>query len=187
MPPISKVYTTGPPPGKGQAMGKLLLAPLIALALSLPPPLLAHGVRGKVGSGGVVVTAEYDTGEPMSYARVDISAPGAKLPFQCGRTDRNGRFAFFPDTLGVWKVVVDDEVGHRLEINIPVNAALRVGNTTQGAQTPAPYLPKYASILIGICIIIGLFGSILWYKGRGDYLKAKQILEQEEGKAQRPG
>ncbi len=47
--------------------------------------IYAHGVRGRVDAGGMVVTAQYDTGEPMSYAKVNISAPGAKLSFQSGR------------------------------------------------------------------------------------------------------
>ena len=83
----------------------------------LPLPLLyAHGVKSTVEKGGIVVTAQYDTGEAMSYARVKISAPGARLTFQSGRTDRNGRFCFYPDGPGDWEMIVDDEMGHRLEV-----------------------------------------------------------------------
>ncbi|MBL0732591.1 MAG: carboxypeptidase regulatory-like domain-containing protein, partial [Desulfosarcina sp.] len=85
----------------------------------LPILAHAHGVKGKISSGGIVVTTEYDSGEPMSYARVKISAPAAKLTFQSGQTDRNGRFCFFPDAPGDWDVVVDDEMVHRLEIMVP--------------------------------------------------------------------
>ena len=55
---------------------------LWAVIFLSPFNLHAHGVRGKVGKGGIVVTAQYDTGEPMSYSKVDISAPNSKLPFQ---------------------------------------------------------------------------------------------------------
>jgi nickel transport protein len=80
----------------------------------------AHGAKGTVRDGGIIVSAVYDSGEPMSYAKVKISAPQAELTFQSGRTDRNGRFCFFPDMAGEWKVIVDDEIGHRLELKVPV-------------------------------------------------------------------
>jgi len=93
----------------------------LAILFLAPYGVFAHGVMSEIGAGGIVVTAEYDTGEPMSYAKVKIMAPGAKLPFQSGRTDRNGRFCFFPDKQGEWKVIVDDEMGHRLEVRVPVD------------------------------------------------------------------
>jgi len=86
----------------------------------LPSLCNAHGAKGTVRDGGITVRAVYDTGEPMSYAKVKISAPQAELTFQSGRTDRNGRFCFFPDIAGEWKVIVDDEIGHRLELKVPV-------------------------------------------------------------------
>ena len=99
---------------------------LAGMIFLLPPGPYAHGVKGKVDSGGVVITAQYDTGEAMSYARVNISAPGARVTFQSGRTDRNGRFCFSPDAPGNWIVVVDDEIGHRLEVVVPVNKAKKI-------------------------------------------------------------
>jgi len=81
---------------------------IIVLIFIFPVSLHTHGVRGKVGKGRIVVIAQYDTGEPMSYAKVEISAPNSKLPFQSGRINRNGRFCFFPDTPGTWKVVVNE-------------------------------------------------------------------------------
>jgi len=77
----------------------------------------------------------------MSYARVKISAPGAKLTFQSGRTDRNGRFCFFPDTPGDWKVVVDDEMGHRLEVMVPVNKSMELKtNQKHGSRAEGLFL-----------------------------------------------
>lgn len=126
---------------------------IATLAFLLPSPLFAHGVKGTVKEGGLVVTAQYDTGEAMSYARVRISAPGAKLPFQSGRTDRNCRFCFFPDVAGDWQVVVDDEIGHRLEVNVPVDEAMNL-KTDRAAGRSKSSLAKYerevASCSIGI-------------------------------------
>lgn len=141
-------------------MYKGLITSLLAIISLVPYQLCAHGVRGKVDSGGVVVIAEYDTGEPMSYAKVNILAPKAKLPFQSGRTDRNGRFCFSPDTSGEWKVVVDDEMGHRLEVMVPVDEAMQL-KTNQRAGGLDRSLFRYARVIIGISIIFGIFGSLL--------------------------
>lgn len=125
-----------------------------------------HGVNGKVDAGGIVVTAEYDSGEAMSYAKVKISAPGAKITFQSGRTDRNGRFSFFPDTPGDWKVVVDDEMGHRLELSVPVDETLVFRDNQQRGETGESSSSRYEKALIGISIIFGISGIFFWWKGR---------------------
>ena len=139
---------------------------IIASILSAIMPCLihAHGVQSSVENGGLVVTAQYDTGEAMSYAKVTISAPGAKLPFQSGRTDKNGRFCFFPDTVGEWIVVVDDEIGHRLEVDIPVDDAMKP-ETDPAAIRPKSSFSKYEKVLIGIGIILGVSGLFFWRLG----------------------
>jgi nickel transport protein len=132
----------------------------------LPISAFSHGTEGRVEKGGLVVTALYDSGEGMSYAKVEISAPGAKLPFQSGRTDRNGRFCFFPDSAGEWKVTVDDEMGHLLEVRVPVDEQL-AHQTFQGTAGPERSgLSRTEKALMGICIIFGLCGFFFWWKGR---------------------
>lgn len=130
----------------------------------MPCLVYAHGVQGSVENGGLVVTAQYDTGEAMSYAKVSISAPGAKLSFQSGRTDRNGRFCFFPDTVGEWNVAVDDEMGHRLEVDIPVDEAIKLETGSMAGKSKNS-LAKYEKVLIGIGIIFGLSGLLFWRLG----------------------
>ena len=134
------------------------------MAVIIPPLIHAHGVQGSVENGGLVVTAQYDTGEAMSYAKVTISAPGAKLPFQSGRTDRNGRFCFFPDTAGEWIVVVDDEIGHRLDVDIPVDEAMKLETGSMAGKSKNS-LAKYEKVLIGIGIIFGVSGLFFWWLG----------------------
>ena len=137
--------------------------------LLVPSLLYAHGVNGKVDAGGIVVTAEYDSGEAMSYAKVKISAPGAKITFQSGRTDRNGRFSFFPDAPGDWEVVVDDEMGHRLELKVPVNETMTLQTNEQRGNDGQASLSRYQKALMGICIIFGISGILFWWKGRRSY------------------
>ncbi|WP_339135497.1 MAG: hypothetical protein WGN25_18085 [Candidatus Electrothrix sp. GW3-4] len=83
----------------------------------------AHGVHGDTGSGSkaICTSASYEDGESMSYATVEIIAPNAKLPFQTGRTDRNGYFCFRPDTPGRWKITVKDEDGHFIRLGTKVS------------------------------------------------------------------
>jgi nickel transport protein len=143
---------------------------------TLPPILYAHGVMGKVDTGGMVVSARYDTGEPMSYARVKIAAPGTKLTFQSGRTDRNGRFCFFPDVPGDWKVIVDDEIGHRLEIAVPVNDSKELITDQQVRGSSGSSLSRYAKVLIGVCFIFGISGIFFWWKGKLVYMRINEKL-----------
>jgi nickel transport protein len=146
------------------------------LVILFPGLLHAHGVQGTVENGGIVVMAQYDTSEAMSYARVSIEAPEAKLPFQSGRTDRNGRFCFFPDTTGEWKVVVDDEMGHRLEVNVSVDEAMKF-KTEPASGGPKSSLSKYEKALIGIGIIFGVTGFIFWQQGMKSRRKsAKEVI-----------
>ena len=126
--------------------------------------LYAHGVKGKIGKGGIGIIAEYTTGEPMSYAKVVITAPNKKIPFQIGRTDRNGRFCFYPDMQGMWKIVVEDGMGHRLQLDVPVKHGGRIetlGYTQSPLQT---YLSNFLKTISGVSIIFGIFGCIVLLK-----------------------
>ena len=146
-------------------MNKASMMLFLGVILLLPLPLHAHGVKGTVDKGGIVVTAKYSTGEAMSYARVKILAPGTRLTFQSGRTDRNGRFCFFPDGQGNWEVIVDDEMGHRLEVMVPVDDAKELKKDQQTGSAAESSLSRYERALMGISIIFGVFGTILGWKG----------------------
>ena len=143
-----------------------LILSFLAMAVMSPILLYAHGVTGKIDTGGIVVSALYDTGEAMDYAKVTISAPGANLKFQSGRTDRNGRFCFFPDVSGNWKVVVDDEMGHRLEANVPVDEGMALRSTHETVNSGPGFLSIYQKAVIGVSIIFGVSGILFWFKAR---------------------
>ncbi len=116
----------------------------------------AHGVRGRIKKGGIVVKAEYDTGEPMSYAKVEVFSPDMKL-FQSGRTDRNGCFCFFPDRKGRWKVIVDDEIGHRLTVIVPVDEKMNLEFKEKRESV-------FLKTLIGIFFIFCFFAAFMLLK-----------------------
>lgn len=125
----------------------------------------AHGVEGTVQPGGLAVTCRYSTGEAMSYAKVTVLSPGTTQPFQVGNTDRNGRFCFYPDTVGEWRVTADDVMGHRLEVKVPVTEqnAMKTIPPTSSADTVSD--TKSLRVLTGLSVIFGLSGLLFWFQG----------------------
>jgi len=142
----------------------------IVVLAAYPPRAMAHGVRGSVASGGVIVKAEYTTGDPMSYAKVEVTAPDKRIPFQIGRTDRNRRFCFYPDMPGKWKVVVSDGMGHRLEMVLPVKHVGRIETSGYMENPLQRWIWKYLKTIAGVSIIFGIFGCLMGWRG---YRKAK--------------
>lgn len=72
-------------------------------------------------SEAVVVKINYSDGTPFSYEKYEIYSPEDEvIPYQVGRTDREGRIIFIPDTPGKWKIKAFSEDGHGIvkEINV---------------------------------------------------------------------
>lgn len=154
---------------------KLITQIIILLALFfIPENLFAHGVDYEVKEGkAVVIRAGYDDGEPMSYAEIKIFSPDNKdIEHQNGRTDKNGCFAFLPDQIGEWRVVVNDGMGHGVVTEVEVFA---VGESASGGkeamkiETTAKGWPRWQKLITGVSIIWGLAGLVF-------YLKAKKRI-----------
>ncbi|MDZ7622316.1 MAG: carboxypeptidase-like regulatory domain-containing protein [Candidatus Competibacteraceae bacterium] len=86
----------------------------------------AHGVHltqaACAGFEIVEITATYDTGEPMTGARVTVFSPASPSePWMTGISDGAGRFRFVPDTAlpGYWAVQIRRD-GHGGFIMVPV-------------------------------------------------------------------
>ena len=132
-------------------------------------PCHAHGVDGYIEKAeGYAVIARYDDGEPMSYAAVEIRSSDSDIEFQSGRTDRNGNFMFQPDARGMWNVVVSDGMGHRLELDLTLDAdgvEQPVGPTERPSSTDARWT-RSINIVAGLSIILGVFGFLYGWKAR---------------------
>jgi nickel transport protein len=136
---------------------------------------LAHGVEGYAEKTKAwCVTTIYDNGERMSYAEVNVKAPDSKIAFQTGWTDRNGSFVFMPDVEGVWEVVVEDGMGHRLALEIPVSEDAG-GKETAVSDAPVstPGKNRPMGVVAGIAIIFGLCGFFYGWKARKKCLDEK--------------
>ncbi|MEW5803391.1 MAG: hypothetical protein AB1847_14960 [bacterium] len=134
-------------------IGLLILG--LCLAQGYSALLYAHGIEYSLGSGGIVVQASFDDHLPAKGLSVAVFAPNSKEKFQTGKTDLNGRFAFFPDKPGEWEILVFDQMGHRLEIKVPVNETMKVEGKRE-----EKVVPLYLRISMGIAVIFGLIGCI---------------------------
>jgi nickel transport protein len=116
---------------------------------------------------GFRIVAEYDDGDPMSYGDVEIRSPNADVPFQTGRTDRNGLFLFQPDKQGQWQIEVKDGMGHRLALGFVVGADGTAPETVNAhAPMASETMTRPLQIIAGLCIIFGLSGFLYGWKAR---------------------
>jgi nickel transport protein len=108
----------------------------------------------------VIARAAYAGTEPCPYASVLVYAPGeTKTEHQNGRTDAQGLFAFVPDRPGIWRFVIDDEMGHRKDMTVDVTAA-------GGPVTVSAQLPVWQKALTGAALILALTGFLYGWKAR---------------------
>jgi len=128
----------------------------------------AHGVGIKVVEHSPFIKTEssYSGEEPIAHAQALVFAPGEKeKEFQRGRTDTYGFFVFIPDRAGDWHFEVDDEMGHRKEVVIPVTEEFLKGDDF-GDQDDETEVPTYFKIILGLSLIIGITGIFYGVKAK---------------------
>jgi nickel transport protein len=97
----------------------------------------------------------------MAFCDVAVFAPDdTETPYQEGCSDRNGCFAFVPDTNGIWRVTVDDGMGHRMEARVDASSTLATGI---GSRRGADRLP---GVVLGVGLLLGVFGAYALLVGR---------------------
>ena len=136
----------------------------LLLIVIVPAGVLGHGVDYEIDHGGVVISAWYEgmTPEPMADASVEVFGPGDDTAFQTGRTDRQGRFAFFPNRPGKWKVVINDGAGHALTAKVSVGQDMVLETRVRSRISP------WSRLATGTGVIFGVFGLVflVWRRGR---------------------
>ena len=116
-------------------------------------PARAHSLQHTPVQGGVGARATYDDGAPAAFSAVQVFAPGETQVFAEGMTDRDGAFTFRATTTGVWRLTVDDGMGHALTAELPVT------ETGLSAPAPSPACPRSYRVLAGLGLIFGCFGA----------------------------
>ncbi|MBQ7594259.1 MAG: hypothetical protein IJU48_07890 [Synergistaceae bacterium] len=131
-------------------MKKLMFVLMLTLCASKS---YAHGVGFRQSSfRSIALEFFYSTGEKMSYREAKVFSPkDDKFAVQTGRTDEEGRFAFVPDCVGEWRVIVRDEEGHQCEAKIDIDD---VSNLDMKA--PEPEEPLYIRAILGVSIIFNI-------------------------------
>ncbi|MHB9073147.1 MAG: hypothetical protein ACYC6G_06450 [Desulfobaccales bacterium] len=140
------------------------LEAVLLMVLLLSGQVFAHGVEGTVQPGGLAVACRYSTGEPMDYAKVTVFAPGSSQPFQVGHADKNGRFCFFPDAPGEWRMTAEDGMGHRLEVKVPVTDQNILKTLPPGSGADSLANTRSLRVLTGLSVIFGLSGFLFWFQ-----------------------
>ena len=129
--------------------------PLLLAALALAPPADAHDLQYTVSGGqAVVVKLFYVDNTPFTFEGYEIYREGAKLPYQVGRTDGQGRIAFLPDRAATWRIKAISEDGHGLDFKLATDAAATVTDTEK------PFIERYGRVAVGVALILGLFGVL---------------------------
>lgn len=141
------------------------LGTVLLMVLLLSSQVVAHGVEATVQPGGLAVACRYSSGEVMDYAKVTVLAPGSNQPFQVGHADKNGRFCFYPDTPGEWRVMAEDGMGHRLEIKVPVTQPNTLKTLPPAAGADSVAHTRSLRVLTGLSVIFGLSGFLFWFQG----------------------
>lgn len=121
----------------------------------------AHDLQYTVTGGqAVVVKLFYADNTAFSFEGYEIYPEGKKLPVQVGRTDARGRIAFLPDKAGTWRIKAISEDGHGLDFTLATDAAANL------AGSDKPFYERYGRIVVGVALILGLFGFINLYLKR---------------------
>ncbi len=144
----------------------------------LPRKAEGHGTDYRILDARPAVAVEfiYSDNQPMRYAEVLVFSPQTDdFEHQNGRTDMNGRFVFYPDAPGKWRIQADDGTGHLERVSIDI-APGADGQAGWGGITDQSHghdhdhihngLPRLWGIILGISIIINLFMGFYLFQSR---------------------
>ncbi len=107
----------------------------------------------------IEVSFYFPDGSKFSYESFEIYKEGDGVPFQTGRTDKNGRVIFIPDKEGLWIVKVYSEDGHGSIVKVDVNQA-------SGVSLEKPLFVRYEKAFVGAGLILGIFGIVSIFRCR---------------------
>jgi nickel transport protein len=145
----------------------------LTAALFFPAAVFAHGVEitDVTGQAGArTFRFMYSTGESMLFAVVKVYPPSAPdATVQESMTDRDGYFSFVPFEDGLWRLTVEDGMGHKGEITVTAAGEAAADRAKNAA--PAGKLPTPAAAALGLSLIFNVF--TFWY------LMGRKLKKQE--------
>jgi len=148
---------------KGVAMLRCML--IILIALLTTSGVKAHSVEYQVENRGISARFFFLPNTPANYSPYEIFGPADDIPYQKGRTDKNGVVSFLPDRSGKWtiKVIAESEHGgHAATVDIDVKESLLMESFSK------PLVAAHAKFFVGAGILLGAFGIwALWTRRTG--------------------
>lgn len=133
----------------------------LVVAIALIGPSHAHDLHSSVGGGeAVVVKLYFIDDKPFAYEAYEVFREGETVPYQVGRSDALGRVVFLPDRAGEWRVKAMSEDGHGVDVVLYTDEAARI------EVRDKPLFERYGRILVGVALILGLFGLLNLYLRR---------------------
>ena len=142
---------------------KIIFALLILFCMN-ENPCFAHGVGYRESSlKSLTLEFFYSTGEKMSYCEAKIFSPrDSKFAAQSSRTDEQGRVAFIPDSVGEWRIIVNDGQGHQCEAKINITEEFlknqnKIADIKQNHENNSPVgFELFIRALLGVSLIFNL-------------------------------
>lgn len=145
----------------------VLLLVLLCGSMGLAEKVFAHGTDYRILDKADTITVEcmYDDGEPMQYAEVTLFSPAdSSLEYQNGRTDQQGRFAFYPSSAGKWRMEVSDGMGHAVHARIDV-VLQEKSPGGQSGMAASPVNPatlfggssRFLKAVLGVSLVMNIF------------------------------
>lgn len=150
----------------GNVRGKMMARYLCALLLSLlaVPCAQAHSVEYQVENRGISARFFFLPNDPASYSAYEVFGPGDTIPYQKGRTDKNGVASFLPDRPGKWRVKVvaeSEHGGHAANVEIDVKEGLLMDSFSK------PLVAGHAKLFVGLGVVLSACGlAALWTASR---------------------
>ena len=120
----------------------------------------AHGLLAEVRAStpAVVVACAYTDGDPVDAEVLVYSPAEPGRIFQRLHTDIRGIASFVPDTAGTWRVVADDGMGHRTELELAVEA---------GAVTVVSSIKSSRSVVrLALAVLVLALVIVGWWTRR---------------------
>ncbi|MCG8683372.1 MAG: hypothetical protein MI892_00735 [Desulfobacterales bacterium] len=134
----------------------------------------AHGIGYLVleNDKAITIACHYSDGTPVRYAETLVFSPrDINIEYQNGRTDRKGRFSFFPEEAGLWRIETTDGLGHKAQRTFEVGLGAEKSQTSELSFRSEQSQDKSAfSKLVYACLGISLIFNIC----AGVYIKNRK-------------
>lgn len=141
----------------GRAAAICLAAALLVVGTAAQAAAHALYAADTRHEGLVLVQFAYAGGERPTYARVEVYSPSDdKVEFQNGRTDAQGRFAFMPDAPGRWRIIMADNMGHRVEHTVEVKAMAGASSPANGTAAGPGGFSLPLRLLLGLSLLANM-------------------------------